>query len=410
MSQEEKMNILIITQVYFPDTVSVSQHLTDFAERLASRGHSVEVLSSRFGYDSNDAYSRKAQEKEVCINRIAHTNYNKNYFFFRALNFLTFNLAIFFNLLRIRRSVDLVIGTTVPPFSALIGLWIAKIKRAPFCFWVMDLQPELAIASGLLKDKSISAKFFKTLGDLIIKKSSMLISLDRFMTGYLIERGATASRISEIPVWPVSQGFYDGSRNLNPFRVKNKYGDKIVIMFSGNHAHVHPLATLLEVARKLRDDDRFLFSFVGGGVRREEVTLFKSKYQLNNIVQHEFQPRSSFHISIAASDLQVVVLGEGQVGFTHPNKVYGAMFLGKPILYIGPSSSHVTDILNQLENNVVVRHGEVDLLVSQLLAFADLNENQMVIVGKKNLEYATRHFSPDYLLDRMVDVVENSQL
>ena len=114
------MNILIITQVYFPDTVSVSQHLTDFAERLASKGHSVEVISSRYGYDSNDSYLKKAQEKNVYISRISHTNYNKNYFLFRALNFLTFNLAIFFNLLRVSRSVDLVIGTTVPPFSALI--------------------------------------------------------------------------------------------------------------------------------------------------------------------------------------------------------------------------------------------------------------------------------------------------
>ena len=404
------MNILIITQVYFPDTVSVSQHLTDFAERLASRGHSVEVISSRFGYDSKDSYYKKAQEKNVYINRIFHTNYNKNYFFFRALNFLTFNLAIFFNLLRIRRSVDLVIGTTVPPFSALIGLWFANIKKAPFCFWVMDLQPELAIASGLLKEKSISAKFFKNLGDLIIKKSSRLISLDRFMTEYLLKRGASVSRISEIPVWPVSEGFYDGNRNVNPFRIKNNYENKIVIMFSGNHAHVHPLDTLLKTAKKLRNDERFLFSFVGGGVRKKEVTLYKSKHQLKNIVQHEFQPRSSFHISIAASDIQVVVLGEGQVGFTHPNKVYGAMFLGKPILYIGPSSSHVADILNQLENNVMVRHDEVDLLVSQLLLFADLSEDQVATLGRNNLEYAKQHFSPDYLLDKMVDAIESSKL
>ena len=148
----------------------------------------------------------------------------------------------------------------------------------------------------------------------------------------------------------------------------------------------------------------------GGGVRKKEVTLYKSKHQLKNIVQHEFQPRSSFHISIAASDIQVVVLGEGQVGFTHPNKVYGAMFLGKPILYIGPSSSHVADILNQLENNVMVRHDEVDLLVSQLLLFANLSEDQVTTLGRNNLEYAKQHFSPDYLLDKMVDAVESSKL
>jgi len=404
------MNILIITQVYFPDTASVSQHLTDLAERLVSRGHSVEVISSRFGYDTDDVYAKKYLQNGVSISRVRNSNYKKKYFLFRALNFLSFNVTLLGNLLIGKRSVDLVIGTTVPPFSALIGLAFAKIQRATFCFWVMDLQPELAIASGLIKEKSITAKFFNILGDFIIRKSDKLISLDRFMTGYLINRGALPNNISEIPVWPVSEGFYDGDRSENPFRIQNRYHDKFVIMFSGNHAHVHPLGTLLQAAMKLKDDQRFLFSFVGGGVRKEEVTSFRLRHQLSNIVQHEFQPRSSFHISIAASDMQVVVLGDGQVGFTHPNKVYGAMFLGKPILYIGPRSSHVTDILAELQNNVMVRHDDVDELISQLLNFAELSEDEKSIVAQKNREYATVKFSPDILLDKMVIALENNQL
>ena len=52
--------------------------------------------------------------------------------------------------------------------------------------------------------------------------------------------------------------------------------------------------------------------------------------------------------------------------------------------YIGPSFSHVADILNQLENNLMVRHGEVDLLVSQLLAFADLNGGPDAYCRQKN--------------------------
>ena len=56
------------------------------------------------------------------------------------------------------------------------------------------------------------------------------------------------------------------------------------------------------------------------------------------------------HLSLGSADIQVVVLGDGQVGYTHPNKVYGALFLGKPIIYIGPKESHVSDILEQRRN------------------------------------------------------------
>ena len=403
------MNILIITQVYFPDTASVSQHLTDLAEHLVSKGHSVEVISSLFGYDKDEVYTKKYNQNGVLISRVRNTNFKKKYFFYRAINFLSFNLAVCVNLALRRRSVDLVLGTTVPPFSALIGLTYSKIRNIPFCFWVMDLQPELAIASGLIKKKSIIAKFFKVLGDFIIRKSSQLISLDRFMTNYLIKRGASSSKISQIPVWPVSQGFFDGTRSENPFRIQHNYGDKIVIMFSGNHAHVHPLNTLLETALRLKDDQRFLFAFVGGGVRKKEVTAFRLKYKLSNIVQHEFQPRSTFHIAIAASDIQVVVLGNGQVGFTHPNKVYGAMFLGKPILYIGPKSSHITDILSKIHGNVMIMHNEIDLLILKLLNFAESYEDTDFITGQKNQEYAKVNFSPNILMDQMVSALESSK-
>ena len=42
------MNIVILTQVYFPDTVSVAQHLHDLCKELANRGHKVTVITSRF--------------------------------------------------------------------------------------------------------------------------------------------------------------------------------------------------------------------------------------------------------------------------------------------------------------------------------------------------------------------------
>jgi glycosyltransferase involved in cell wall biosynthesis len=118
----------------------------------------------------------------------------------------------------------------------------------------------------------------------------------------------------------------------NSFRIENHFGDKIVIMFSGNHSYVHQLDTLLEAAKLLKDNSIFLFVFVGGGVRKKDVTEFKAMHRLKNIVQLPFQPRENIHNSLGSSDIQVVILGNGLVGYTHPNKVYGAMYLGKPML------------------------------------------------------------------------------
>lgn len=138
----------------------------------------------------------------------------------------------------------------------------------------MDLQPELSIQSGLIKDNSNTEKFFTKIGNYIIRYFDKLISLDQFMTSYLIKRGAKPDNILTVPIWPLIEEKYSGDRNANSFRIENDFENKNVIMFSGNHAYVHPLDTLLQVANELKDDNRFLFVFVGGGVRRADVTDF----------------------------------------------------------------------------------------------------------------------------------------
>jgi hypothetical protein len=344
----------------------------------------------------------------ITIKRVWQSKFGKKSFILRAVNFLTFNLSLMVSAFLLpKKEVDFILGTTSPPFSAIVGILLSKLKKAPYHFWVMDLQPELSIASGVISEKSLLAKFFTSLGNFTIRSSTGIFSLDRFMTRYLVSRGGDINSISEIPVWPVSESEYQGKRIENPFRVKSGFGEKSVVMFSGNHAHVHPMDTLLAACKDLRENTELLFAFVGGGVRREQVSQHKKKYMLDNVLQFPFQSRETFHISIAASDIQVVIMGDGQVGYTHPNKIYGAMFLGKPILYIGPKESHISDILNKTKGNISVQHGEVEKLVNELVAFSRLDSVQIIQTGEENKRYAQKYFSPDILIGKMVECIES---
>ena len=402
------MKILIITQVFYPDTVSVSQHLTDLAFYLNQKDHEVTVFSSKYPYENKETfYPRYEEVNGVKIERIYQTKFGKNNSFFRIIDFFTFTITITFKLLFLnKKKYDIILGTTVPPMLSFVGVLVSKLKKIPFYYWVMDLQPELSIASNLIKKDSFVAKFFTVIGNYSINNSSKIISLDKFMTDYLMGRGAKRENVSTIPVWPVIDEVYKGTRESNPFRIENNFGDKIIIMYSGNHAYVHPLNTVLEVANELRHDNRFLFVFVGGGVRKKDVTQYKLENKLENIVQLPFQPRENIHNSLGSSDLQVVIMGDNQVGFTHPNKIYGAMFVGKPILYIGPSESHVTEILSSLDGNIMAEHNDVKSIVNGLLKFANLEVSQKEQIGLDNLKYANSNFSPAVLKDRMLQAIQ----
>ncbi len=401
------MRFLIITQVFYPDTVSVSQHVSDLAFKLTEEGHSVTVYTSCYPYEEKThRYIKSENLKGVKIERLKQTSFGKSSISFRILDFFTFYFSISIKLLLIKRKeFDVIIGTTVPPLLSFVGVLVSKLKGIKFNYWVMDLQPELSISSGLIRSNSLTANFFTKLGNYIIQNSAIIISLDRFMTEYLYSRGARKDSVKTIAVWPVINEIYKGSRMSNLFRIENIFEDKVVIMYSGNHAYVHQLDTLLEAAKILKDNSKFLFVFVGGGVRKKDVTEFKAIHKLENIVQLPFQPRENIHNSLGSSDIQVVILGNGQVGYTHPNKVYGAMYIGKPILYIGPSESHVTDLLYNLEGNICVQHGQSKLLAKKIEELFSKSWDEINCIGKNNLNYANNNFHPDVLKQKMIDAI-----
>src|SRR5690606_9916775 len=124
----------------------------------------------------------------------------------------------------------------------------------------------------------------------------------------------------------------------NSFRKEHGLEGKFVILYSGNHSVVHPLETLLEAARRLESEPRVRFLFVGGGLRKQEVTAFREKYQLHNILELPYQPKEKLPESLASGDMHVVILGDNVNGLVHPSKIYGVLASGRPYLFLGPQA------------------------------------------------------------------------
>lgn len=403
------MKILAISQVYWPDTASVAQHLTDLLEALSKNNHSVHVFSSQRKYEQpKKRFPKTENHNGVLIKRINNTGLGKKKKIFRVIDFLSFNVLLTLKLLFISKNkYDIIIGMTSPPLLSFLGLKIAKLKGIRFTYWTMDLQPELSIVAGYLSSHSINSKLLQSYGDYIFKNSEKIITLDKYMKEHINKRVLiNQKKIDIIPVWPVMNEVYDDNRLQNPFRIENNFGNRFVIMYSGNHSVMHPLTTLLETSRMLKNDDRFLFVHIGGGVRLDEVKTYKKEYNLDNLLILPYQPRNKIHLSLGSSDLQVVAMGNDSVGFTHPNKIYGAMFIGKPILYLGPDESHVNDIISHCSGNISVKHGENNHLYNQLTDFIKLSQKEKEEIGRRNRQYALSNFKPDILINRMISSIE----
>ncbi|MDA8753889.1 glycosyltransferase family 4 protein [Candidatus Marinimicrobia bacterium] len=399
------MKIVIISQCFWPDTASVAQHLNDLALELSAKGHKVTVYTSQFSYeDKSITYPKNENYNNIKITRLYHSSFGKKSIIGRAIDFISFNFSCIGPLLFLKKDTGAIIAMPPPPFLSFLALFFAKIKKIPFFYWAMDLQPELSYATGLLKEGSLIGKILNKLNLYTIKNSEKIIALDDQMKNYLIQKGGDKNKVFSSPVWQVMEKFYDGDRLSNPFRIKNNFKDKIVIMYSGNYGNAHPVDTLLEAAHDLKYENKFLFVFIGGGTQYSKVMHYRTNLGCQNIIQLPYQPRANIHISLASADFHVVVLNKKTVGFTHPNKIYGAMYVAKPIIFIGPKNSYAGKILNDNPGNLSFNETQGKELALALKK-TTTKMDKYILIGKKNRAYLQKYFNADSLKKKMIKII-----
>jgi glycosyltransferase involved in cell wall biosynthesis len=176
-------------------------------------------------------------------------------------------------------------------------------------------------------------------------------------------------------------------------------------MYSGNHSLVHPLDTVLEAARQLRDDPRFVFAFIGGGLGKQAIEAYIEAEKPTNVVSLPYQPLARIKYSLSAADVHVVAMGEAMVGLIHPCKVYGALSLGRPILYLGPARSHVADLMADTQVGWHVEHGDVPTLLATLETMARQSATQRADMGKRAAELAAQEYNQPQLAGQLTSLL-----
>ena len=394
------MRILLLNQCFYPDVVSTAQHLTDLATALASRGHEVTVVASDRGYD--DPIKRFASREKwngIDVIRIPTLSLGKSTRWRRAFNFGSFLLICGLRLLTLSR-FEVVVALTSPPLISFLATLFVKLKGGSFCFWMMDLNPDEAIAAGWLDERSPTTRFLQRLLNYSLRNAARTIVLDRFMKERVVAKGVDPAQIEIIPPWSHDDNVSYSAVGREAFREQHGLVDKFVVMYSGNHSPCHPLDTLLAAALALKPQTEIVFCFVGGGSEQAKVREFAVRHALENVKCLPYQPLGQLSSSLSAADLHVVVMGEKFVGIVHPCKVYNIMSVSAPALYIGPTPSHITDIASSQGKFFLTRHGDVDAVKAAIVDAMQPSARPP----------ASDSFSKHTLLPQLIGTIESVQV
>lgn len=400
-----RRRIVILNQAFYPDVVATAQQATVLAVSLAEHGYDVTVIAGSRGYDDpSHRYSRRETYRDVRIVRVGSTALGKSARWRRAADFASFMANCAAHAVLLPRT-DLVIALTSPPLISWLASLLVPWKAKALLFWVMDLNPDEAIAAGWLRGESFSGRLLNRLQLQSMRRAAGIIVLDRFMKDRLLAKGLPGERIRVIPPWSLESAHFDaGARN--EFRARHGLSNKFVVMYSGNHSPCHPLQTLLESADKLQADDYIVFCFVGGGSEHRRIQQLAREKKLPNIVCLPYQPPELLAGSLSAADLHVAVMGDAFVGIVHPCKVYNILRVGTPVLYIGPRQSHIADLAARLDGAgqfYCAAHGDVQAVVDTVQSLA-----------RKPRPWSLSHrevgrgYSPEVLLPQMIEAIDSA--
>ncbi len=404
------MKILLLNQCFYPDIAATAQQLTDLAKGLVERGHDVTVVSSDRGYDNpTQRFPSRETWNGINIIRISSLTLGKGSRWRRAATFASFLVNCSAKLLTLPR-YDVVVALTSPPLISFFGALFTRVKGGRFFFWVMDLNPDEAIAADWLKENSATANVLKRFLRYSLRHADGIIALDSFMKQRIEGKGIEADKVTVLPPWALDDSVYFDEQGGKAFRKEYGLADKFVVMYAGNHSPCHPLDTLVQAAERLKSRSDIVFCFVGGGSEQQRVKEYAASQGLQNIRCIPYQPQSQLSGTLSAADLHVVVMGNEFVGIVHPSKLYNIMTIGSPVLYVGPSKSHVTEILraeatlgHQGYASYMVDHGDVSGVEESILKQASRSLN-----GRHQQTPIAGRFSKQTLLPRLIEVLESS--
>jgi glycosyltransferase involved in cell wall biosynthesis len=403
----DRKTLLIVSQTFVPDPASVGQHMADAAIELANRGRRVRVLASARGYENpNAVYPRRQRLGRADVRRFHFASFGKRSIALRVAGTAAFMVQAFFSALRQPRLGGIFFSTS-PPLIGLPMCIVAALRRVPAIFWAMDLNPDQLIALGKLQPSDWTTRLLEAVNRFILRRASLIVALDRFMADRLAQRGVPRRKMLVMPPWPHEQHI-QADPGPNPFRLHHDLQGKFVIMYSGNHSPSNPLTTLLDAAVQLKGDVALKFLFVGGGTAKAQVQAYIRDHNLDNVMSLPYQPLEELKNSLTAADVHAVSLGQPMVGIVHPCKIYGAMAAARPILFLGPRPSHISDILQTHGIGLQVSHGDVAGMIAAIERFRAMPAAQLADMGNRARQTLRQFFSQDELRRRFCDAVENA--
>lgn len=347
---------------FFNTVEPVSPLYRDLLPRLAELEVEVEVILCRGDYRPvRKPLEEALTHPRIHIKRVGVDYDGKRVGTSRLLGMFSYAVGAIFSSLGSQRA-DLNVFLTQPPLFSLWGYALKLLRNEPYLCLIMDVYPDVAIQNKILAEGSWLAKLLIKISTWVLRNASAIVVIGRCMQEHLIAKGVPAEKIYYLPNWVNEKLIHSIPQDQNSLRQELNLEDDFVVLYSGNLGISHHFDDLLEVIRRMRNVPGLKFVLIGGGAQWDRIANFKMHERLENLLLLPFQPLDRLAESLSLGDVHFVTLKEGFEGLEVPSKAYGALAVGRPLVYQGSPSGEIARMVEEAEIGFVVPESDVDQL------------------------------------------------
>tara|TARA_Y100000741_G_C18238443_1_gene552643 strand:+ start:407 stop:1606 length:1200 start_codon:yes stop_codon:yes gene_type:complete len=397
------MKILIITQYYPPEIGALSSRWGDYTDELLNLGHEVTILCQTPSYPKGfyyDGYKfswvikEKISSKLTIIRSASIANKRKTYLQ-KALHYFVFMFSGIINSLKIKNH-DLVIVSSPPLFTAIIGIFLKKIKSVNYWLDLRDIWPESAVAIGLLK-KNI----FYSIG----KKIELSVYNNAY--GFIFPVPSFKSYLSSFPSLkekPMLELVNGVSRELieKANAVKQNKKNNFTVLYSGNLGYAQDLFTVIDAANQLKNHSLY-FKIIGDGVYVQKLKDYAKNNNKITIIPSMSRDNLIKEIKNASICL-VPLINSALFNKALPSKMFEYMACSKPVIVgISGDAKHLVE--STMSGKVVAPEDKDEL--SKAILYYYNNPKMVKSDGKNGKNYVLNNLVKKNLIVECLKKIRN---
>lgn len=296
---------------------------------------------------------------------------------------------------------DVCIGTSPTFFAAMAALRKARSSKVPFIMEVRDLWPACFVELGVLQNRFL-IRVLEKWEMALYRRATQIVTVTESFRDNLAARGVPAQKLSSIPnaadveYWKPMQA---STQLVSKLRVEGKF----VVLYIGAHGISQALVRVLEAARRLKNESKIQFIFVGDGAEKDQLIKQAKTDGLTNVEFHDSVDKLQVREFYSVADVCIVPLRNIPLFKTFiPSKMFEMLAMERPI--VASVSGEAADILRRSGGALIVEPEDSRGIASAILRLFQ-DEVLGCEMGKCGRRFVIDHYSRKAMADRYLDVI-----